>query len=272
MTSSPARTTLVSISIAQIRIRGWPRCIVGGGTMYLSIPSFIVLNLTIVVGLLGGLLAPVFSLPRIRWADHVFLDRGRIANLFWLDRLNCQFCGYANGLCTMLNTQLDNLAGIDPKPGPARWFIGALAAVVTAPFWVAFDLYTIRFLYGMIISRCLGMQRFSYAEGVAILDEGHYAGQLPAPARATLRLWKGSALALEMCLEQIESSWCPLRHFETREGIVYPKHHKSFFGANHIEELKEARNFLQANGGTVSKRGAVLGDVPGASPFVERSP
>lgn len=252
-----ARSTLVSISIAQVRTHGWPRCLVGGGTMYLSIPSFIVLNLTLVVVLMQMILTPLFRLPPVRWADHVFMDRGRIANLFWLDRLNCQFCGYANGLCTMLNTQLDHLASASPTQHPARWAVAAVTAILTAPLWAAFDLYTIRFLYGLVISRCLRMRRFSYAEGAAVLEEGGYAAQHPWLVRSTLRVWKNSALALEMCLEQIESSWCPLRHFELREGIVYPKHHKTFFGANRIEELREARNFLQANGGTVSRRSAL---------------
>lgn len=253
--ASSASSLLVSINVAHVRLHGWPRCIVGGGTMYLSIPAFVLLNLTLVVALLQGVLAPLFGVSTVRWADHVVMDRGRIANLYWLDRLNCQFCGYANGLSTMLNTQLDRLAAANPNAGALRWAVAGLAAVMTAPLWVAFDLYTVRFLYGGIISRCLYMHRFSWAEGAAVLEAGRYAEHLPAPARTVLRTWKNSALALEMLLEQIESAWCPLRHYETREGIVYPAHHKRFFGANHIDELRAARAYLYANGGTVSERG-----------------
>lgn len=242
--------------------------------MYLSLPAFIVLNLTIIVILLQGVLAPLFGVPRVRWADHVFMDRGRIANLFWLDRLNCQFCGYANGLTTMLNTQLDHLAQSQQTPGPFRWFIAGTLATITAPLWILFDLYTVRFLFGLIISRCLGMLRFSYAEGWAVMRAGHYAGHHPWAARTTLRVWKNSALALSMLLEQIESAWCPLRHYETREGIVYPEHHKYFFGATAIEELRAARNYLAANGGTVSRRSAPGAVAPGpvvSAPVVPRS-
>ena len=255
MLAQTSRSALVSISISQIRSHGWARCLVGGGTMYFSIPSFIVLNLTVVVALFGWLLLPLFRLPSVSWADHVFLDRGRIANLFWLDRLNCQFCGYANGLCTMLNVQLDRLAGASPNAGGLRWGLAGVAAVATAPLWAAFDLYTVRFLYDLVISRCLRMHRFSRAEGAALLAEANYAGQLPGPARFVLRQWKSSALALESLLEQIESAWCPLRHFETRAGVVYPRHHTNFFGADSIEGLRAARNALQAGGGTVSLRG-----------------
>jgi hypothetical protein len=252
------RSVIVSLNVAQVRLHGWPRCIVGGGTMYLSIPGFVLLNLTIVVALLHGVLAPLFGVPRARWADHVFLDRGRITQLFWLDRLNCQFCAYANGLCTLLNTQLDDLAAVGRRAGAVQWAVAGVAAVVTAPLWVLFDLYTIRFLYDGIISRCLRMHRFSRADGNAVMEAGGYGASLPPLARWVLRAWKNSALALESLLEQIESAWCPLRHFETREGIVFPRHHKRFFGASTIEELREARRYLHANAGTVSERGLAV--------------
>jgi len=87
----PARSKLVSIRIAQIRLHGWARCLVGGASMYLSIPAFIVLDLTQIVVLFQWVLRPLFGLPRVRRADHVVLDRGRIEHLIWLDRFNCQF-------------------------------------------------------------------------------------------------------------------------------------------------------------------------------------
>ncbi len=225
--------------------------------MYLSVPAFVVLNLTIIVALMQWMLAPLFRLPRVRWADHVFMDRGRIANLYWLDRLNCQFCGYANGLCTMLNAQLDHLAALPPQQG-GRWLLAAPLAVATLPLWVAFELYTVRFLYDLIISRCLRMARFSRAEGAALMEGAGYAAGLPTPVRVVLRAWKNSALALSMLLEQIESAWCPLRHYERREGIVYPEHHRNFFGADCLDDLRAARNALYANGGSVSPRSPVI--------------
>jgi hypothetical protein len=53
-----------------------------------------------------------------------------------------------------------------------------------------------------------------------------------------------------MALEQIESSWCPLKHFERREGIVYPDHHKKFFGPDEIEAMRQTL----MNEGSVSYR------------------
>ena len=53
-----------------------------------------------------------------------------------------------------------------------------------------------------------------------------------------------------MALEQIESSWCPLTHFERREGIVYPEHHRKFFGPNEIDAMRATLSTT----GTVSAR------------------
>jgi len=71
------------------------------------------------------------------------------------------------------------------------------------PLWIVFDLCVIRILYNLIISRRLGMVRFSYADGARVPAEGRYAVHLGWAGRTTLRLWKSSALALAMLLEQI---------------------------------------------------------------------
>ncbi len=246
---------MVSLNIAQVRQHGWARCIVGGGSMYLSIPAFALLNLTLVMGLLQWVLVPLFGLPGVRWADHVLLARGRVAELFWLDRLNCQFCAYANGLCTMLNTQLDQLAAASPRQGPVRWTVAAVAAVASAPSWVLFDLFTIHGLYDLVISRCLRMHRTPRSEHRAELEARGYADAHPPVARAVLSTWKISAMALSSVLEQIESAWCPLRHLESHPGVVVPEHHANFLPGADAEELRTARRLLHANAGTVSPRG-----------------
>ena len=94
------------------------------------------------------------------------------------------------------------------------------------------------------------MQRVSSKEAGAILEEHGYASQFSPMSRYFLRSSKSSALRFAMALEQIESSWCPLTHFERREGIVYPEHHKRFFGPDEIELMRQT---LMSEG-TVSPR------------------
>jgi hypothetical protein len=249
-----ARSIIVSISIAQVRRLGWLRCLVGGGCMYLTVPAFIVLNVTLVLALYQWIVRPLVGTARVRWADHVILDRMRIEGLLLLDRVNCQFCAYANGLSTMMNTELDHLSQFSGRLSWWKQPIVALAVLVSWPVWIAFDLYAVRLVYGVGISRPLRMLRLSYSDAASILRRAEYGAQFGWLPRVTLRLWKNTALAMSMALEQIESAWCPLRHFEAREGIVYPEHHKNFLGASSIEDLRKARDYLRARGGTVSPR------------------
>lgn len=90
-----------------------------------------------------------------------------------------------------------------------------------------------------MVSRPLGMHRVSKKEAGAILEEHGYASQFSPMTHHSLRSEKNSALRFAMSLEQIESSWCPLKHFERREGIVYPDHHKKFFGPDEIELMRQ---------------------------------
>jgi hypothetical protein len=48
---------------------------------------------------------------------------------------------------------------------------------------------------------------------------------------------KISWTALERALEQIESAWCPIKHFERMESVIYPPHHKLFFEPHQILQL-----------------------------------
>jgi hypothetical protein len=41
---------------------------------------------------------PIYGIPRVRRADYILLDRHRLAYLNGIEKLNCQYCGYANGI------------------------------------------------------------------------------------------------------------------------------------------------------------------------------
>ena len=41
---------------------------------------------------------PVYGIPRVKRRDYLIFDRGYLAYLNALDKLNCVFCSYANGL------------------------------------------------------------------------------------------------------------------------------------------------------------------------------
>nr|WP_278254393.1 hypothetical protein [Sphingobium sp. BYY-5] len=39
-----------------------------------------------------------YSIPRVRRADYIALDRSQLGYLNWIEALNCSFCGYGNGV------------------------------------------------------------------------------------------------------------------------------------------------------------------------------
>lgn len=41
---------------------------------------------------------PVYGIPKVKRRDYILLDRHRLDYLNWAEKLNCQYCGYANGV------------------------------------------------------------------------------------------------------------------------------------------------------------------------------
>jgi ElaB/YqjD/DUF883 family membrane-anchored ribosome-binding protein len=41
---------------------------------------------------------PVYGIPKVRRSDYIKLDRRHLKYLNWNEKLNCEYCGYANGV------------------------------------------------------------------------------------------------------------------------------------------------------------------------------
>ncbi len=46
---------------------------------------------------------PVYGIPRVRRGDHIILDRHYLKYLNFLERLNCDYCSYFNGLASYMS-------------------------------------------------------------------------------------------------------------------------------------------------------------------------
>lgn len=66
--------------------------------IYLCIIPFLLLDLF--VTLYQVVCFPIYGIPLVRRANHIVFDRGRLAYLNLLERLNCIYCSYANGICS----------------------------------------------------------------------------------------------------------------------------------------------------------------------------
>ncbi len=64
--------------------------------IYVGIVPFALLDLFLLF--FQGICFPVYNVPKVRRADYVIFDRGRLRYLNLLERLNCVYCSYANGL------------------------------------------------------------------------------------------------------------------------------------------------------------------------------
>ena len=222
---------------------------IGGFSMYLCIPFLVVTHLTSSLILYQWVVRPLFRTRRIEWKDYIIIDRHRIEALSAFDKFNCMFCGYANGVCTLLNKELDQSQNIEGDIGVGRQRILALVLLLLTPIGLLTELVH-QVVYNVLVSRPLGMHRVSMKEAGAILEEHGYASRFRPLNRYMLKSAKNSMIRFAMALEQIESSWCPLTHFERREGIVYPDHHERFFGPDQIEAMRQTL----INEGTVSPR------------------
>ncbi len=225
------------------------RTFAGGLPMYLCIPLLIVAHMTTAVALYQWILRPLLRTPRVRWADYVIIDRHRITELTWFDKFNCMFCGYANGLTTMLNQEMDHTAAAMLPTGSLKRPLLWLVAVLWMPVYLMAEV-GVQIIYNTLVSRPLGMHRVSFAQAGQMLRDTRYAQGHDVLLRTWLRLNKSVMLRFAMGLEQIESSWCPLRHFERRRGVVYPEHHKKFFGPDELGRMVD----VLSTTGTVSDR------------------
>lgn len=64
--------------------------------IYALILPFALLDLFVTV--YQAICFPVYGIPRVKRRDHIVIDRQHLAYLNGLQKLNCVYCGYCNGL------------------------------------------------------------------------------------------------------------------------------------------------------------------------------
>jgi hypothetical protein len=226
-----------SIFMTHARRIGWIRTTLGGGLMYVSVLEFIFLHLTAIIVLYKWMLSPFFGARKFRIKDYIILDRRKIENMNAFDKLNCEFCGYANGTAKLWNAEIDALAEGGLRGG--NILIKAIAALYTIclAIFCCFNFIFSKLLF-LIISLFLGLHRANTGKIMRDLKERNYASACGAPLRTLLRLAKTYAQSLAENLAQIESSWCPLKHIENGTNVASP-HHEYFYDRDRLVEAIE---------------------------------
>lgn len=246
----PAGKELIvkSIFMTHARRIGIVRTALGGGLMYVSVFEFIFIHLTTIVVLYQWMLAPLFKARRFTIKDYILMDRGKIEGMWAFDRLNCQFCGYANGTAKLWNDQVDAASEADFGKGNILLKLAAGLYAVLLLLFLLFSFVFSKILF-LAISLFLGMHRANTREVYRKIVESGYAGGQGRVLKGLLRLTKLYAETLAINLEQIESSWCPLTHIATRTSVA-SAHHENFYDRT---KIAEAIGALEKEG-TVSPR------------------
>lgn len=73
-----------------------PMVVITAPVIYAMIVPLVLLDLF--VTLYQTVCFPVYGLQKVRRADFIAIDRHHLAYLNWLQKLNCVYCGYANGM------------------------------------------------------------------------------------------------------------------------------------------------------------------------------
>lgn len=81
---------------ARIAQRGLARVLLAGALMYLYAAAFVVVDLLARFG--QATVLRLCGIPPVDRRRFIALDRGRAPHLSPLDRFNCNYCGYANGV------------------------------------------------------------------------------------------------------------------------------------------------------------------------------
>ena len=242
------RTIMVSIFGTHVKRIGFLRTFFGGFLMYLSVFEFVLIHLTTIVVLYQWMLRPFKNLKRFRMRDYIILDRNRVEGMNAFDRFNCEFCGYANGSTRLWNDQIDALASGGLGKGKILLKLVAGLYAICLGLCGIFTFIFSKLLFALI-SLFLGYQWASSKPTRQMIRDTNYAGSCGFVMRTLLRYGKIYAVTLATNLEQIESSWCPLKHRE-REGMVVPEHHVNFYDRERLAEVVE----VLRRDGTVSPR------------------
>lgn len=73
-----------------------PLTVITAPVIYSLIIPFVLLDIFVTV--YHAICFPVYGIPKVRRSDHIRIDRHHLAYLNGMQKLNCVYCGYCNGL------------------------------------------------------------------------------------------------------------------------------------------------------------------------------
>jgi hypothetical protein len=90
------RHRTLRVGLAAFLARARPAHVVTAPVIYALIVPFALLDLCVWV--YQAVCFPAYGIPKVRRRDHIRIDRHQLAYLNALQKLNCLYCGYVNGV------------------------------------------------------------------------------------------------------------------------------------------------------------------------------
>jgi len=91
-----ARHRLLKVRLSSYILGARPAIILTAPAIYALIIPLLLLDLFVAV--YQAVCFPVYGIPRVRRRDYLAFDRGQLVYLNAIEKLNCEYCAYANGL------------------------------------------------------------------------------------------------------------------------------------------------------------------------------
>jgi hypothetical protein len=91
-----ARHRALKVRLSSYLLNARPLVVLTAPIIYSLIVPFALLDLFITIYQVTCF--PVYGIPRVRRRDYIVFDRGHLAYLNAIERLNCEYCSYASGL------------------------------------------------------------------------------------------------------------------------------------------------------------------------------
>jgi hypothetical protein len=91
-----ARHRLLKARLLRYMLGARPAMILTAPAIYALVIPLLLLDLF--VAIYQTVCFPVYGIPRVRRGDYLAFDRGQLAYLNAVEKLNCSYCSYANGV------------------------------------------------------------------------------------------------------------------------------------------------------------------------------
>lgn len=196
-------------------------------SIFSSLPLLIVFH---VFGILLFILpmSYLLSTHKYKLRNFIGFDRYKLPQLSLIDKLNCLYCSYANGLATYYQLKIKEIFLFD---GNINILEKTILYGLYPFFYLSTKTYRIHsaFTYNKIVFPIIAYQPPSIKE--IVKDE--LSNKRPIRAnnsfiRKTLKKERIFSVVLSNGLSAIESFWCPLKNHH-KHDVTYPKHHQHFY-------------------------------------------